>query len=193
VKIPRTTVTPVIDGDIDDSAWQNAARAQLDYINTGAPAGIQTSFYLTYDDSRIYIAFRCMEPEIDKIKAGTSKRDGPVFYDDSVEVFMRPSEATKNYYHLAANTEGVQYDSRISYTTWDSCWQSVFKIMPDFWTVEIAIPFANLGCGTPAKGDIWGFNLARNRTISGEIETFVWSVPYGTLHTPGRFGRIVFE
>ena len=128
-----------------------------------------------------------------KVKAQAKDRDGPVFYDDSVEVFLKPPEAKSAYLHLAVNTAGVQFDQRIFDTAWNADWQAACKVLPDSWTAEIAIPFAALAYLRPVPGTTWGINLARNRTISGEIETLVWSVPYGTLHSPGRFGTATFE
>lgn len=192
-RIPPATLLVRVDGVLDDPAWTTAARAQLSYTAQGAPAPVQTTAYLAYDPKYLYIGFRAAEPMIDKIRATVSQRDGPVFQDDSVEVFLAPAKNRENYYHLAVNTLGTKYDANDQNASWNGDWQAVAKVEADGYAVEIAVPFETLGAQAPDQSTEWGLNLTRNRTVTGETEHLTWAVPYGSFHTPYRFGAMVLD
>ena len=182
----------MIDGDLDDAAWQTAAKVELNYTNTGEPAPVKTTALLAYDDKNLYIGFECAEPDMGKIKAMVTKRDGPTFYDDSVEAFIDPTSKRADYDHLSTNTLGTRFDQKVFDATWNGNWTTATKLGVDGWTTEIAIPFAALSTSAPTPGTAWALNLTRNRTASGEIEYLTWAVPYGSFHSPDRFGSLRF-
>jgi len=193
VEIPRTSLHIRIDGKLDDAAWRSATAVKLSYTNTGAPAQVDTTAYLTWDESNLYIAFECNEPEVEKIKAKAAVRDEPTFYDDSVEIFIDPTGNRRSYFHISTNTIETRYDAKLTNPNWNGEWKTATKVENDKWTTEIAIPFSTLGASEPTIGSEWAINLARNRTTSGNLEYLTWAVPYGSFHTPDRFGTIVFR
>ncbi len=192
-EIPRTSLHIRIDGKLDDAAWHSATAVKLFYTNTGAPAEVETTAYLMWDESNLYIAFECKEPEIEKIKAKATVRDEPTFYDDSVEIFIDPTGNRRSYFHLSTNTIETRYDAKTTNTSWNGEWKTAAKVENDKWTTEIAIPFSTLSTSEPNVGAEWAINLARNRTTSGNLEYLTWAVPYGSFHKPDRFGTVVFR
>jgi len=192
LNIPKTDQTIIIDGNLDDDAWASAAKVQLSYTNEGNPAPVGTTALLTYDDWNLYVAFQASEPMMDKLKATVTKRDGPTFYDDSVEIFVDPTNERRTYYHLSTNTLGTEFDQKVFSPSWNSDWKSASQKQADGYSVEMAIPFASLGVETPTPGTKWALNLTRNRTTSGTMEYLVWAVPYGSFHSPDRLGTVVF-
>lgn len=193
VRIPGISSPIVVDGRLDEAAWLSAARVTLDYTAAGAVAPVETTALLAHDSERIYIAFRAEEPLIDRLKAEVTNRDGPTFYDDSVEVFVDPTAAGLEYYHLSTNTLGTLFDQKVFSPSWNADWSAAARLEDGAWTAEIAVGFAALGGQPPFPGVRWRLNLTRNRTTSGEMEHLTWSVPYGGFHTPDRFGWAVFE
>ncbi|MHB9038696.1 MAG: family 10 glycosylhydrolase [Armatimonadota bacterium] len=193
VSIPKTSSTVIIDGNLNDIAWQAAAKVQLSYTNTGDVAPVETTAMLTYDDTNLYVAFQAAEQNMGKLKAAVTKRDGPTFYDDSVEVFVDPTNRRRTYYHLSTNTLSTRFDQRVFDAQWNSEWQAAAHTGANGYTVEMAIPFSTLGASSPTPGTKWALNLTRNRTTSGAMEYLAWAVPYGSFHSPDRFGTAVFE
>ena len=191
--VQKTTGAINIDGSLDEDVWLSAARVELSYTNQGAAVPIRTTSLLTYDDTNIYIAFESYEPSISKVKTGVDKRDGPTFYDDSVEIFVDSTDKRREYYHLSTNTLGTQFDQKVFNPGWNGEWKTASKLGDGVWYTEIAIPFNTLGAKSPAVGDRWALNLTRNRTTSGVVEYINWAVPYGSFHSPDRFGTIVFN
>lgn len=197
IPLPSAQVTPAaspikIDGALDDPAWANAARVQLAYNPNGGPAPVQTTAMLTYDDTNLYVAFDASEPMMSKLKATVVKRDGPTFYDDSVEVFVDPTDKRREYYHLSTNTLGTRFDQKVMNPGWNGEWNTASKLGANGWTTEIAIPFTALKASKPIPGTRWAINLTRNRAASGSLQYFTWAVPYGSFHSPDRLGMISF-
>lgn len=193
VEIPKISEPIKIDGDLSDPAWVNATRVRLLYTPDGKLAPVETTAMLLYDDKALYVGFDCAEPDMAKIKATVTKRDGPVFYDDSVEAFIDPGRSQQVYYHFSTNTLGTQFEQKVLSPAWNADWSSAAKLQNGRWTAEMAIPFASLGATTPTAGDKWGLNLTRNRWTTGSAEYITWAIPYGGFHSPDRFGTAVFR
>lgn len=193
VRIPGATSLIVTDGKLDDPAWNTAAQVQLEYTAPGDAAQVQTTVRLVYDEKNLYVAFEAREPMIDRIKAIVDKRDGPTFYDDSVEVFIDPAAKAEDYYHLSTNTLGTRFDQKVFNAGWNAEWDTATTKSADGYVTEITIPFEALGVQPPKQGDRWTLNMTRNRTVTGEMQYITWAVPYGSFHTPDRFGSAVFE
>lgn len=193
VSVTKTASSITIDGNMNEDAWKNAAHIKLQYDPEGDPVSVDTTAYVTYDSNNLYVAFKCEEPETNKIKESVVQRDGPTFYDDSVEIFVAPTANRTDYYHLSTNTIGTMFDQKVMDPSWNASWKTATKVGSDSWTTEFAIPFNSLGVSMPTQGSIWTINFTRNRTIDGNIEYITWAVPYGSFHTPDRFGIITFK
>lgn len=192
-KIQRADTPPIIDGALDEPMWQSTATISLSYTEMGKPAPVSTTAKLAYDNSALYIAFAATEPDMARLKAAQTKRDGAVFYDDSMELFLDPTGKRTVYYQLSANTLGAQFDQKLMSPAWNGQWQSAATKQADSWTMEITVPFSALGVNSPKLGDTWTANFARNRWTTGSAEYIAWSVPYGSYNRMFRFGSLVFE
>ena len=193
VEVPQAKSAITVDGSLDERAWDCAAKVGLSHTNEGKPVRVQTTALVTYDESNFYVAFECREPDIAKIRADVTKRDGPTFYDDSVELFVDPTDSRRSYFHFSTNTLGTQFEAKVFNAGWNGQWESAAELGVNKWTAEIAIPFATLGVSMPSRGTRWALNLTRNSTTSERVEHYTWAVPYGSFHNPDRFGTAVFE
>lgn len=193
VAVKAATKPPVIDGRISEDEWSCSSRVVLANGLQGEDAVVSTEALLCRDKSNIYIAFRCEEPAMSRIRTAASGHDGAVFLDDSVEVFLKPPHSRKDHFHFAVNAVGSTFDEKNTDSQWNTEWTAMSNIGAESYTVELRIPVSAFGEFPSIEGSMWKANLARNRTVTGEMQTFVWSVPYGTLHNPDRFGRLQFE
>lgn len=193
VEIPAGDTAPAIDGRLNDAAWQKAARAQIELTNLGKRSSKRAEVLLTYDDENLYVAFRAVEPNPDSVRARVVKHDGPLFNDDSVEIFLGVQDRAEDYFHFALNALGTTYEARGLDVSWGAEWQAAVGREPKAWTAEIAIPFASLGVPVPGSGTVWHGNFCRNRAAAGNVENTCWSATYGSHHTPIRFGTLAFR
>ncbi|MDD5484288.1 MAG: hypothetical protein PHP98_11680, partial [Kiritimatiellae bacterium] len=81
--VPKAAKPPAMDGRIDDEEWSAAAKSgQFVIVGQTNAASEQTEAFLMRDDKNLYVAFRCHESQIDRIKADEKTRNGPVWGDD---------------------------------------------------------------------------------------------------------------
>ena len=58
------------------------------------------------------------------------------------------------------------------------------------WTVEIAIPFANIGT-PPLAGDTWQIQLCGHQVADGDL-WITWNPTYGSFSKKTRFANLTF-
>jgi hypothetical protein len=163
-------------------------------INGEGLATDQTYAYTLYDTRNLYIAFICIESRMDLVNVVTFVRDGIVWEDDCVEVFMDTNHDHKTYYHIISNIAAIRYDEidgMLRPWSWDGDWQVAIAKYNDRWTVEIAIPFSCMNINTPMPGEIWGFNLNREEWRLTEMSG--WSPTWYLFHEPNNYGHLIFE
>jgi len=187
----RSATAPILDGLLDDACYQGVTwLGDFRDMGSGQPSSVKTEAVVLRDPTCLYIALRCHEPEMAKLVAKVTQRDGPVFGDDSVEVFLQPDPASPDYLHFATNALGTRFDERVFEVGWNPEWKVAAARDGEGWSVEMQILFAGLGL-TPQTQETWGLNLCRTRPREGGPEHSQWSCTYMGFHTPARFGRLI--
>ncbi|OGV67643.1 MAG: hypothetical protein A3K19_14675 [Lentisphaerae bacterium RIFOXYB12_FULL_65_16] len=189
----RLAAPPVIDGKLDDAAWQSLPEATgFHTLKTeGFAYRKPTSFRLGWADDALYLAVRCKEPFSRLITPLTSDLE-PLWDDDSIEIFLAPPGA--DYVQLIANTAGARWNGKKAETA-DTAWNWTAKaqISGDDWCLEVRIPFEVLG-HTPNEGDTWKFSVARNVTCGPASERFSsWAPVKQGFADVANFATVAFR
>jgi hypothetical protein len=190
----KTYAPPQLDGVLDEPCWHEAHGVTgFALLEDRGFARKQTQAFVLYDDSFLYVGFVCDEPDMDGVRFRPRERDGTVWHDECVEVFIDSDHDHLTYYHIIASISESQYDEmgRLEPWTWNCSWMVSVAEYPDRWTAELAVPFICLGLETPRPGDSWGFNL--NREEWQLKERSGWSPTWRDFHEPDRFGHLIFE
>lgn len=168
-----------VDGVLDDAAWAKAT-AMTDFVlgRSGKP-DVQSRVLVMHDAANLHLAIINDEPNTDQLVTNATERDGPVWNDDSVEIYVDANNAKGRDYHgFFVNAANVVYDRR-RVEAWDGEWTSAVKVLPGkAWVVEVAIPFATLGV-TPKPGHKLGLMVARNRRAGLAESQLLFLVPCG--------------
>jgi len=192
----RVAQPPKVDSALDDACWRAAAEADgFAALGSGGwiPAPKQTTVKLAYDDKRLYLAAVCLEPEMAKANAGVTQRDGPVYDDDCLEIFLDVNNDRASYIHYVLNSLGAYYDGLKTDKAWNSEIQVSAKKLDDRWILEAAIPFDQLKTTAPKEGALWGFNAAREHRRDGATQLSTWAaLPGGAFHAPAEFAHLRF-
>ena len=199
VLVPVLSAAPctgqiAIDGQVDEECWQTAGPARAFKLERDASMDPRypTTLKALYDDHSLYLSFVCGEPDPENVTVSVKQRDGGVWKDDCVEVFIDPAGEGRTYYQFVVNPDNVQEDGRFEFSigkptvfytvsgpvkvfdgtvtadgTWNCQWQSATALGRDYWSAEIAIPFEAIGV-TPAAGKLIRVNFTRNRVALGE-------------------------
>ncbi|MFH0964397.1 MAG: sugar-binding protein [Planctomycetota bacterium] len=188
-----------IDGRFSqDEEWTSAPALDGFSLPGDGPQEVPTEGRLLYDDEALYIGMRCQESPGKKLKAECTMRDGNLFRDDSVEVFLAPPSSNafegvdvrSRYFHIAVNARGARYDAIAKdRAAWNADWTAATFRSEGEWQAEIALPFRVLGA-RPAEGQVWRFNLCRDRTDPFQYSS--WAPLPGGFHDTARFGYLVF-
>ncbi len=191
-----------LDGKLDEEAWKSAerlteflsARNKKGKRPTTAPQ--QTTVLMVHDGTNLYISAICQESKIDKLVATQKQRDSDVFRDDSIEVFLDTNQDRKTYYQIVVNSTSTVYDATNIRTRdghhvdrdWNCGVTATAETGKNIWTVELAIPLADLGSPNIAKGARWNFNIGRERwAASAEFSSVI-----GDFHNPNLFWTLEF-
>lgn len=201
VACPKVAQAPVLDGTLNDPAWQKAAKVDLVLNNgKGAPRE-KTEAWICYDDHALYIAFKCYDSQMDKLVANARVHEDPmnsVYYDDCVEVFLGVEGRSQQmyntiyaYYHFGCNAMGMQAEGIKKDSTWDGYWEVKTSRAKDYWIAEMAIPFYTLvNVGNASKiQNVWYLNLNRGNR-KGACEWSSWSPTLGDFHDTERYGQL---
>lgn len=176
---------PVIDGDLSDAVWQDAGRFDS-FIETSpaknTPAAIRTLAFLGYDDSALYIAFRCDDPRVSILRAPFVQRDAVLGTDDNLAVFIDTRGDRRSAYEFRVNPRGIQADAVYNDLTGtedfahDFAYDSAARIDSGGWTAELRIPFSSLRY---SEASVPRWNILLSRNYPRDFRYFLRSAPSG--------------
>jgi hypothetical protein len=194
VRIVRTPTPPVIDGVLDEEAWQLAA--QLDdwheiQPTEYAPASERTVVYLMYDSDAIYIGARLYDRDPSEITARILRQGEQVFGDDWFSVLLDPFHDRRSGYRFMTNPNGLRQEGLFQNISeeqwnWEGIWYTASTIDGEGWVTEIAIPFKTLSFDP--VNDTWGINF--RRAIARRDERTGW-VSRNRNSDPSTSGTVV--
>jgi hypothetical protein len=207
ISIQKAKKQLIIDGNISD--WETPFLGPFVVHNSGEKATQNTFVSLSWNDENLFIAYNCIDS---KITGSAKKRDSQIFYtDDLVEVFLDPDGDGQNYVEVGVNAFSTNYDLLLKCISpqcggWKTAidfdikgMETVSKINPEGYTVEIKIPFSSLekikngNFQKPKTGTKWKGNTFRidyGNTIEYTALQSYKSLKFG-FHQPAEFA--VFE
>ena len=196
VRITRFDQPPVIDGQLNEEVWKQAAVLK-DFYQTqpgdNIPPSQQTEVLVGYDAKTLYIAFRAYD-EPGKVRATVAKRD-QIFDDDYVGFYLDTFNDQRKAYIMFFNPLGVQADGLFTESGGnnedynpDIVMQSQGVVGQDGFTVEVAIPFKSLRYEA-GKDKLWGAHFFRRiKRYNNELDSWMpnFRDRSGTLNQAGH-------
>jgi hypothetical protein len=164
----RLSSPPVIDGDLSDPVWQEAAKADrwVDWLNAN-PNIDQTVVSVGYDDRNLYLAWYAYDSQPSEIVAQQTKRGAFPAGDDWIDLNLDLFHTHKfsDFCFFYVNPIGTRFarlaGGRATKLEWEGDWQSAGRIVADGYTVEMAIPWAILNYPAVRKPTTIGINFLR--------------------------------
>ena len=166
--ISRATSPVILDGSVDEPAWQ-AAEVASDFwmvlpMDTSR-ANVRTDVRMTYDDHNVYLSAVCFLGDVPGPYIVESlRRDWSFSKNDNFIFFMDTFDDQTNGFTFGTNAAGAQWDGLLyeggkANLSWDNKWTSVVKNYSDRYVLEMAIPFKTIRY---KKGiSRWGINFSR--------------------------------
>ncbi len=189
ISVPRVETVPTIDGQLGAEEWSGAAVfSSLVSLGGNEQPALPTTVYAVYDAAALYIGAQMHDPHPQQLRAEADQRDGEVWGDDCLELFIDTVGQRHSYAHLVVNPLGTQYDATNEDASEDFRWEAQTAVVDTGWTVEIALPFANNI--SPRPGDTWIMNVARHAVGAEELSS--WARVKEWFHEPENFGTLIF-
>jgi hypothetical protein len=188
----------LLDGRLDESAWQNAPAITSftqSYPTPGAKPTDPTEVRVLYDEAALYVGVRMFDAHPDSIAAQLARRDASGIYSDWIHVIVDSYHDRRTAFRFTVNPKGVKKDVYTSNdgdedANWDAIWDVATRVDSLGWVAEFRIPLSQLRFGSVAGQDrAWGFQVMRDVARSNERDS--WS-PW-TPQSPGfvsRFGDL---
>ncbi len=179
VNAPKISTAPNIDGKLDDPIWQQAGRID-DLIGLEPKAGEKpakrTEVLIAQTDEALYIAIIAYDDKPQKIRPTIGERDGTIWKDDHVRIFLDPLNTQRNGYSFEVNAYGARREALISdnrryVDQWDTIWDAAATITDQGWVAEMEIPFRSIGFQRGVES--WGFQV--NRVVPRTNEQMRWA------------------
>jgi hypothetical protein len=186
---------PVINGVLDDPAWQSGGW-QGDFIQRepyeGQPPTEQTAFKILYDDKNIYVAVKAYDSRPDKIERRMSRRDA--IEGDWVAVDIDSYNDKRTSFGFIVNAAGVKQDLVLSNDgddsdmNWDPIWYVKTARTAEGWMAEMRIPLSQLRFAN-AESLTWGLQV--HRTLFRKEEHSLWQfIPRDASGWVNQFGEL---
>jgi hypothetical protein len=211
-EVKRASSPIVIDGKIDEPAWQGAGTFEFQFPwEKQAGPKQKTTARLLWDDRSLYISYDCEDADV---VAHFEQRDDPTYRDDAVELFINPVSSQDFYYGMEMNARATLYDyfnafprtlikrmnfSGVQLATNIRGTLNQTGDKDDGWSLEVAIPWSNFDDMVrrlpPEPGSIWTANLNRWDGTEPRRRLSQWSDSGRERpdpHNPARFGQLVF-
>ena len=198
----RVDVSPVVDGRLDEEAWQGA-EVLGNFIQRiprdGAPASEPTEVRVLYTNEALYVGAWLWDSEPDRIVDGEAIRNAPLDDSDAVLLVFDAFADRQNGFVFGTNPSGIEFDGQVTdegragnlgggggggsgrfqrgagsgfNTNWDGSWDVATSRDERAWYAEFRIPFSTLRYG-PGDVQTWGFNVMRR--IRRYNEESYWS------------------
>ncbi len=200
--VKKTSDPIILDGILDDAAWQDASPATNFWQNFPVDtllATNQTEIYFTYDDQNLYVGIKGYSAN-NKYVTQSLRRDYRAGGSDNITIVFDTFNDGMNSFVFGMNPFGVRREALIANggqersdfnTSWDNKWRGEAKIYEGYWIGEMAIPFKTLRYKEGSKS--WRFTSYRFDTQTNQRSA--WQrVPQNQLIMGLAFmGNLVWE
>jgi len=170
---------PPIDGTLRSPLWSRCPPLELGECTSERPGPFSTTVRVLFSPSHLYVAFECQEPDTAGLRSRVTQRDGPVWQDDCVEVFVS-GDPRVGFFHFAVNPRGTLLDAhRPPGGREDTSWNSSAVVKTSIergkrWVVTLAVPLKELGAYI-GDNQTWVANFNRTRPARGGRPQAEWS------------------
>ena len=170
----------VIDGKLDEPAWQDAEPMLLTQQSPqpGKPTPYRTEVRVVLYHDALIFGFTCHDPKPAAIQTHTLTRDGDMSGDDTISMVLDSFGDKRTGYFFLINALGARLDGLVvgpgNYSTlWDGIWNARTAHTEDGWSAEIWIPAQTLNF-VGGSGH-WGLQV--DRFVERDQTELRWASP----------------
>jgi len=162
----RIDKRPKIDGKLNDACWESGiwSGGFIQQVpNQGKKPSQDTEIKLLYDNSNLYVGFKCYDKGPGNIRPILSRRDKLAGDIAGIALDSYHDKQTAYEFNVAASGQKVDLVHLGAYLwdfNWDAVWDGKAQVYDSIWTSEIQIPFSQIRFA-PGKEQVWGMHVWR--------------------------------
>lgn len=167
---------PVIDGILDDEAWNEGGWVG-DFIQhepfNGTSATQKTEFKIVFDENNLYVAFKAFDTSPDSIVRRMTRRDDQD--GDVVGLAIDSYHDLRTAFLFSVSAGGVKFDRMMTEDgeneddSWNPNWWVKVGLNENGWAAEMKIPFSQLRFSKNANS-AWGLEVFRQIFRKDELD-----------------------
>jgi hypothetical protein len=178
----RADQRPHLDGVLDEAGWQSQGDPES---ATADSAKIRWA----YDAKYLYVGMECskLHATAPEDARGPRPRDGDVERHDHLRLTIDVDRDYASWFELLVDSRGWTADRCWGDAAWNPQWYVARGESADgsAWTIEVAIPLAELSAKAPTAGAAWA--VTAERWLPGDA-------PRSDAEAgPGEFSLLIFE
>ncbi len=206
---------PHLDGVLDETFWQGAEVLRLDGVKSSSAGGTPVSparagklsaaleqdssnesqaatVRLAYDSEFLYIGVECPRAPGGDYRYDERPRphDADLAAHDRVAIRFDFDRDYTTYCELVVDHRGWTEESSLGDASWNPLWYVAAAVDESKWTVEAAVPLAELVARPPQARQVWAVGV--RRTIPGGGQA-AWGGQAAAGDSPTQFGLLIFE
>lgn len=179
IRAHRITTPLTIDGRLNEEVYSLIPGAG-DWVQhlprEGTPPTEQTETWIFYDETNLYLAFRCLETDSSRRVATELRRDhSNILRNDNISIIIDTFYDRRNGYSFQTSPLGIVRDQQGVDNVLNEAWNTVWNVKSYSddvgWYAEFVIPFKSLRYAG-AGPQVWGFNARRIIPWKNEVVTF---------------------
>jgi hypothetical protein len=190
--------TPVIDGKLDDTCWQQAAQSNRPGLRTTITRfrnltgriwpSQETVVHWLYDKDYLYCSFQCGEPEPEKLKTLAGVAEVAKADRVAVGLLTAGEDGTRGEHWYVVTVDGKQLEGQpnAAVEVTQPSWQAQVQREECAYTVEIALPRKLLDNSLQPP-----FNLFRYAAPGDE--TLYMTGRFASKESPFEFGELILH
>ncbi|MCZ6852281.1 MAG: DUF5916 domain-containing protein [Gammaproteobacteria bacterium] len=183
IQIPSIQGTIKIDGNLQESAWAQAAVVDIAWQISpagGLPAKVKTTAFIMEDGKQLYVGFKAEDPDPSAIRAFLRKRD-TFFADDYVGFSIDTTGDGTRAFEFFSNALGVQGDAVVDLHrgedfSYDAIFETAGQITGEGFEVEFAIPLNQLRFPKRTGKQQWKLAFFRTFSRDRRYQSFQYPV-----------------
>jgi len=181
---------PFLDGILDEPCWAKTSAIHFSRDAT-ADDSLVTTIHWAYDKQYLYLAVRCEKAaEADYPRSQSPRgRDPDLTMRDRVEFLIDVDRDYATYYQLTIDHRGFAADACWEDPSWNPTWYVAQRENQLEWTVEAAVPLADMTNQAVEPGRAWAVGVQR---IVPRVGFTSWTQPAYIAIMPQGFGLMMF-
>lgn len=207
IVIPQLQGEILLDGKIDEPAWQHAAHFKhilFEPVWNGTSTD-STELLVTYDDRFLYVAGRCYDHEPEKIVARNLVRDGwrgddwltfhVDAYGDKQNAVVFSVYPLGSRFDMATSNDAIDIGNSTFNANFNMIWDAKTTTNEQGWFVEMKIPLSNLRFKAKDGRAVMGISSSRPIYHKGEFFQFpaIKQGEFEPVMRPSLKQPVVFE